>query len=836
MAAVPVTTGRIAAVITCHNLGRTLVEALESVERQTRPAAEIVVVDGASSDPYTRQILMRLQREGTCVVRTATPGASAARNCGATATTSEYVVCLDADDVLEPGYFAAAGARLDAEPDLDFVSCAMQAFGEAAYIWRPSAATFVEAVSTGGVPHASTMARRELWNRIGGFDEDVVSFELLDFWASALERGCQGIVLEEPFLRYRVRSGSGYRRSIRPETYLARLTHFYGKHRGAVERHGLALIERKEAFFLDQREYGRNLEARRNALASELDALRQQVAETVRQLESRGLSRVEWGDLKRSQPISPFWGWDRGKPVDRHYIEAFLERHRHDVRGRVLEVRDSVYTRRYGGAAVRESAVLDIDPANRDATVVADLRRASAIPSDRYDCIILTQTLQLIDDVPAVLDECARMLRPGGALLVTVPTIIRVDDEGGLDGDFWRLTEASARKLFAGTFPLDAFEVTSYGNVMAAAAFLYGLSTDEISTADLDRFDSDFPLIVAVRAVKPAEGVKTADLASGADLKTCATRVQGASPTAAILAYHRIAELTPDSHGLCTPPDVFREHMRCLAQDFVPIALDDLVRAAASGRIPERAVAVTLDDGYLDALTVASPILAELGVPATFFVNTDRLDEEHERWWDILERVLSIEAEVPPLLQLTVGGESLRLPTGTREQRADTLTRLNAAAWPLDAAAREELAARVLAWSGADRAVRPTHRVLTGGEIRALAGRPGHSIGAHTGHHLALTTQPAETKRREIADHKTTLERLLQRPAHLFSYPYGDFDAETVTIAGAAGFRAAVTVEPGLVSAGTNRLLLPRHEIGARHHRDFLLHLREVFDGCLLSR
>src|SRR4029077_6767892 len=103
--------------------------------------------------------------------------------------------------------------------------------------------------------------------------------------------------------------------------------------------------------------------------------------------------------------------------------------------------------------------------------------------------------------------------------------------------------------------------------------------------------------------------------------------------------YHRIAELTPDSHAVCTPPDIFREHMSFIRHEFSPISLDDLIQAAASGAIPERAVAVTLDDGYLDALTTASPILTALGVPATFFINSDRLGHEHEKWWALLHRL-----------------------------------------------------------------------------------------------------------------------------------------------------------------------------------------------------
>ena len=171
------TPGSIAAVITCHDLGRTLGAALQSVERQTRPAAEIVVVDDASRDIHTRQVLARLEREGTRVADAGGRGASAARNLGLKLTSAEYVVCLDADDFLESGYFEAAAARLDAEPDVDFVSCAMRAFEGASYVWRPASPTFVDAVATGGVPHASTIIRRRLWEAVGGFDESLRSFE-----------------------------------------------------------------------------------------------------------------------------------------------------------------------------------------------------------------------------------------------------------------------------------------------------------------------------------------------------------------------------------------------------------------------------------------------------------------------------------------------------------------------------------------------------------------------------------------------------------------------------------------------------------------------------------
>src|SRR5207249_3792775 len=105
----------------------------------------------------------------------------------------------------------------------------------------------------------------------------------------------------------------------------------------------------------------------------------------------------------------------------------FLYRHRGDIRGRVLEVREPMYTDRFGGDAVTARDVIDHDPANPRATIVADLRTATAIADATYDCIILTQTLHLVDDIRGVVAECARMLRPGGVLLATAPSVIRVD-------------------------------------------------------------------------------------------------------------------------------------------------------------------------------------------------------------------------------------------------------------------------------------------------------------------------------------------------------------------------------------------------------------------------
>jgi SAM-dependent methyltransferase len=209
------------------------------------------------------------------------------------------------------------------------------------------------------------------------------------------------------------------------------------------------------------------------------------------------------GTLRRTTPHSDRWGFDRGTPVDRYYIDRFLEAHGADVRGRVLEVKDSGYTRRYGSAVVRAD-VLDVDASNAAATVVADLTAADHVPTGSYDCFILTQTLHFIYDMPAAVRHAHRILAPGGVLLATLPCVSRVlPSDAGYD-DYWRLTAPSASRLFGDVFGPEGVEVHSHGNVLACVAFLSGLAWEELPRRKLDVRDAHFPLLVTVRAVKGA--------------------------------------------------------------------------------------------------------------------------------------------------------------------------------------------------------------------------------------------------------------------------------------------------------------------------------------------
>ena len=219
-------------------------------------------------------------------------------------------------------------------------------------------------------------------------------------------------------------------------------------------------------------------------------------------------SPINWGDLRRLTPISSVWGLDRGGPLDRYYIGNFLEHNRADIRGRVLEIKDSGYTHRYG-LGVTKADVLDVDRANHRATIVADLTKTAGVPSDAFDCFIFTQTLHIIYDIRGALSSTYRLLKPGGVVLCTLPSVSRINyEDGGLEsGDFWRFTAAAVRQLFGEFFPSDSYMVSGFGNVLTCTAFLYGLAPEELTREELDFVDPWFPLIFCVRAVKPATTV-----------------------------------------------------------------------------------------------------------------------------------------------------------------------------------------------------------------------------------------------------------------------------------------------------------------------------------------
>jgi SAM-dependent methyltransferase len=539
-------------VIPCFNQAHFLGEAIESVLAQTYPHLEVVVVDDGSAD-NTGEVAARYP--GVRYVRQENQERSAARNTGLRHSTGDYLVCLDADDRLLPGAVEAGLEHLHAHPECAF------AFGK----WRPIAMdgsplpkwppprievegdAYVGLLQCNYIEmHATVVYRRAVFAAVGGFDPALKASEDFDLYLRIARQYpvcSHGTVVAE----YR-RHGSNttgdaalmlgsvitvLKRQLpyvqgdaRRAAYRAGLRFWYG-------RYGLPLVVQ----VLGQAATGEWQQARDGLAVLLRDPLLLPPAalELLWRQRHRGLLMLRrqargiavalsgsgprlrgedqndsklFSNVRRLTPVSRHFGYDRGQPIDRHYIEDFLSRHADDIHGRVLEIGDDTYTSMFGSNRVRVSDVMHVDESNPTATIVGDLAHADHIPSDTFDCIILTQTLQLIYDVPAAIRTLHRILRPGGVLLTTFPGVSQIARDRWGETWYWGFTTLSARRLFEESFPAGTITVESRGNVLAAIGFLHGLAVEELRKEELDYNDPTYQVLVMLRAVKPSASIQ----------------------------------------------------------------------------------------------------------------------------------------------------------------------------------------------------------------------------------------------------------------------------------------------------------------------------------------
>lgn len=210
--------------------------------------------------------------------------------------------------------------------------------------------------------------------------------------------------------------------------------------------------------------------------------------------------KVDFGDLRNVRPVAEDFGFIRGMPVDRIYIEQFLERHREAICGSVLEAGDATYSRRFGDAINHQDIIsITEGPA---VTICDDLSRPGVLEPDKYDCIVLTQVLQYVWDLQTCAEQLHRSLKPGGTLLLTVPGISPVENA---EADwFWAFNTAAIARLFEELFGSGNCQIQSFGNVFAATCFLQGVVTEDVDAAELAIHDPAYPVIIALKATKPA--------------------------------------------------------------------------------------------------------------------------------------------------------------------------------------------------------------------------------------------------------------------------------------------------------------------------------------------
>jgi peptidoglycan/xylan/chitin deacetylase (PgdA/CDA1 family) len=300
---------------------------------------------------------------------------------------------------------------------------------------------------------------------------------------------------------------------------------------------------------------------------------------------------------------------------------------------------------------------------------------------------------------------------------------------------------------------------------------------------------------------------------------------------AAILMYHRVVDVDLDPWGLCVTPEHFAQHLAILQQFCQPISLQQLTQAHREGKIPQRAVAITFDDGYVDNLLNAKPLLEQYQIPATVFVTTGKVGQNREFWWDDLERVLLSPGKLPEKLHLSLGcqwelGKAASYSEAERK-RDHTLKAWEGqpgsrlafyySVWnklrPLSVTETEPLLAEIIAWAGADSQPRPNCRPLNHTELKELAQGNTIEIGAHTVNHPFLSAHSPDYQRQEIEQSKRDLETMLERSITSFAYPFGDYNQDTIPLVEAIGFNCACSTVQKPLWKGSDRFQFPRLEV-----------------------
>ena len=204
-----------------------------------------------------------------------------------------------------------------------------------------------------------------------------------------------------------------------------------------------------------------------------------------------------------SDPVSRRFGTERGTPIDRFYIERFLREHQMYIQGDVLEIEDSIYTKKFGGSKVTSSIVMDVSSAAEGITFQGNLETGQGIRDRIADCFVLTQTLMYIFDLKSAVHNVSRLLKKKGRALVTCSGIsqnsIRCMDNYGC---YFNFNRDALVRIFEGEEGLHVIDSGSYGNVKTVTAHLNGLCCEDLREEDFTVNDKYYPLIVYVTVEK----------------------------------------------------------------------------------------------------------------------------------------------------------------------------------------------------------------------------------------------------------------------------------------------------------------------------------------------
>jgi glycosyltransferase involved in cell wall biosynthesis len=506
---------RVAVVITTFNDTEFLADALRSVFAQTHAADQIIVVDdGSDQSPahflegFPNVVLIRKQNGGL----------ASARNTGLRHTTSGLICFLDADDRLKPGALAAGLACFRSCPEAALVYGGHHRIGRDGSErgpdnFKPPGNDPYATLLAGNVigMHAAVLFRRDILLALGGYDEQLRRGEDYDLYLRIAQ---QYPIASHPQIIAEYR-WHGNNMSRDTAQMLATILSIHDKHRptggyrldfwlqGRRDWHDWYTTRQRERWPVESTNA-----PKRASVASRSKLLLERLIRAVcpKRLRHLGpdnwpppLGKIDFGSLTSTLPVSMDFGWNRGTPLDRYYVESFLRHRSADIKGRVLEIGDDSYSCRFGSGITHQD-VLHINSKNPKVTMTGDITTPGVLPEGVFDCIICTQTLQLIYDLNEAVERLYAALKPGGVLLLTVPGISQIDRYEWGTNWCWSFSVSSVHRLFERVFRRGDLQLSTLGNVFAAICFLTGAVLEELDTKKLDVQDPAYAVIITLRA------------------------------------------------------------------------------------------------------------------------------------------------------------------------------------------------------------------------------------------------------------------------------------------------------------------------------------------------
>ncbi|HAN75554.1 MAG TPA: methyltransferase [Planktothrix sp. UBA8407] len=205
---------------------------------------------------------------------------------------------------------------------------------------------------------------------------------------------------------------------------------------------------------------------------------------------------IDWGDLKRTNPICQAFGFLRGQPIDRYYLDKFIEKIRPEIVGNILEI-GAIETAKESYQLTEESSyhVLNMDRWS-GVDIVGDAHDINVIQPESFDTIILFNVLEHCYAPWIVIENIHRWLKPGGKCFASVPSALKIHDA---PQDYWRpLPDAFAWMLRN----FSQQKISTYGNLITVVAAYHGIVTEELTTEELDAYHPDYPVITCISATK----------------------------------------------------------------------------------------------------------------------------------------------------------------------------------------------------------------------------------------------------------------------------------------------------------------------------------------------